>query len=149
MYGLRRGEVAGLRWEDVDFALHRVHIRRSRVSVDGAAVSSLPKTAKGARSLPLIVEFGDALRRAQARQLVVAEIVGDAYRDSGFVVVNAVGAAVHPDTLSARWVSLQGVLAAVIAAWLGHADAAFTMRTYVHAQDDALLASAGAMRHGL
>jgi len=38
---------------------------------------------------------------------------------------------------------------AVIAAWLGHADAAFTMRTYVHSQDDALVAAAEAMRHGL
>jgi integrase len=28
--------------------------------------------------------------------------------------------------------------AAMIAAWLGHADAAFTMRTYIHSQDDAL-----------
>jgi integrase len=33
---------------------------------------------------------------------------------------------------------LQGVPVAVIAAWLGHADAAFTMRTYVHSQDQAL-----------
>jgi integrase len=33
---------------------------------------------------------------------------------------------------------LQGVPAAVIAAWLGHADVAFTMRTYVHSQPDAL-----------
>jgi integrase len=33
---------------------------------------------------------------------------------------------------------LQGVPPAVIAAWLGHADVAFTMRTYVHSQPDAL-----------
>jgi len=32
----------------------------------------------------------------------------------------------------------QGVPIAVISAWLGHADPAFTMRTYVHAQNDAL-----------
>jgi len=31
-----------------------------------------------------------------------------------------------------------GVPAAAIAAWLGHADVAFTMRTYVHSQPDAL-----------
>jgi integrase len=33
---------------------------------------------------------------------------------------------------------LEGVPVAVIAAWLGHADAAFTMRTHIHSQDDAL-----------
>jgi hypothetical protein len=34
---------------------------------------------------------------------------------------------------------LHGVPAAVIAAGLGHADVAFTMRTYVHSQLDALV----------
>jgi integrase len=40
---------------------------------------------------------------------------------------------------------LEGVPVTVIAAWLGHADAAFTMRTYIHSQDDALTAAAGAL----
>jgi len=40
---------------------------------------------------------------------------------------------------------LQGVPVAVIAAWSGHADASFTMRTYVHSQDDALMAAAEAL----
>ena len=35
---------------------------------------------------------------------------------------------------------------AVIAAWLGHADPAFTMRTYVHSQEDALRDAAEALR---
>ncbi|MGW5387606.1 tyrosine-type recombinase/integrase [Nocardia sp. NPDC003963] len=38
---------------------------------------------------------------------------------------------------------LQRVPIAVIAEWLGHADSAFTMRTYVHSQDDALVSAAG------
>ena len=38
---------------------------------------------------------------------------------------------------------LRGVPIAVIAAWLGHASAAFTMATYAHSQDDALAAGAG------
>jgi integrase len=38
---------------------------------------------------------------------------------------------------------LQGVPAAVISAWLGHANAAFTMKTYVHSQDEALSDAAG------
>jgi len=78
------------------------------------------------------------------------------------VVCNEAGHPYHPDTLSKMWAKavaaagvprirlhdarhtcgttmhLQGVPAAVIAAWLGHADVAFTMRTYVHSQPDAL-----------
>jgi integrase len=80
----------------------------------------------------------------------------------GHVVVDDVGRPYHPDTLSDFWRELcgeakvrqvrlhdarhscasimhaQGVPIAVISAWLGHADPAFTMRTYVHAQNDAL-----------
>jgi integrase len=33
---------------------------------------------------------------------------------------------------------MQGLPIVVISQWLGHADPAFTMRTYVHSQDDAL-----------
>ncbi|GAB2652631.1 hypothetical protein GCM10027088_33360 [Nocardia goodfellowii] len=40
---------------------------------------------------------------------------------------------------------LQGVPIAVIAEWLGHADSAFTMRTYVHSQNDALASAAGTL----
>jgi integrase len=166
MYGLRRGEVAGLRWDDIDFEAMRLRIRRSSVSVNGTATSSLPKAAKCARSLPLTGELAAALRRAQDRQRAAAEMVGDSYVESGFVVVNEIGDPLHPQTLSARWsvlsaragvrrvrlhdarhtcatlLHLQGVPVVVIAAWLGHADASFTMRTYVHSQDDRLMAAA-------
>jgi integrase len=84
------------------------------------------------------------------------------YVDSGLLVCNEIGEPLHPDTVSDYWdrltiaagvrrirlhdarhtcgtlMHLQGVPTAVIAAWLGHADASFTMRTYVHSQDDAL-----------
>ena len=33
---------------------------------------------------------------------------------------------------------LHGVPVALVAAWLGHADVSFTLRTYVHAQPEAL-----------
>jgi len=38
---------------------------------------------------------------------------------------------------------LRQVPIAVIAAWLGHASAAFTLSVYAHSQDDALKAAAG------
>jgi integrase len=44
---------------------------------------------------------------------------------------------------------LEGVQTAVIAAWLGHADKAFTMRTYIHSQDDALRDAARRLPGGL
>ena len=49
--GMRRGEVAGLRWVDVDLNAGRVSPRRRRVVVNYEVLVSEPKTAKGRRSL--------------------------------------------------------------------------------------------------
>jgi integrase len=111
------------------------------------------------------------LRRAERRQAEEAQLAGRAYRRSGDVVADQLGSALHPETLSSRWeallrtatlrrirlhdarhtcgtlLHLQGVPVAVIAAWLGHADPTFTMRTYVHSQNDALRDAAEALRH--
>lgn len=40
----------------------------------------------------------------------------------------------------------QAVPIAVISAWLGHTDPAFTMRTYVHAENDGLKAAAATLQ---
>ena len=88
--------------------------------------------------------------------------LGEAYSELGYVVCNEAGEPYHPSTMSTMWqaaiskidvpqvrlhdarhifatlMHLQGVPIALVAAWLGHADISFTMRTYVHAQADAL-----------
>jgi integrase len=51
--GLRRGELLGLRWPDVDLITGRIAIRNTLVMVDGKPVMAEPKTAKGRRSLML------------------------------------------------------------------------------------------------
>jgi integrase len=43
------------------------------------------------------------------------------------------------------YLSSQGVSPAIIAAWLGHSDASFTMRTYVHARPEDLAAARDAL----
>lgn len=54
LLGLRRGEICGLRWEDVDFDAGVVHIRNQRMRLDaGSIVDAPPKSASGVRSLPL------------------------------------------------------------------------------------------------
>jgi integrase len=67
--GMRRGEVAGLRWADVDLDAGRVSPRRPRVVVNYEVVISEPKTAKGRRSLALDPTTVAALRDHRRRQL--------------------------------------------------------------------------------
>ncbi len=51
--GLRRGELLGLQWEDVDFAKKELHIKRQVNRVEGKLVINTPKTKRSARPVPL------------------------------------------------------------------------------------------------
>jgi integrase len=154
--GLRRGELGGLRWADVDVTAATVTIAHNRVSVNGQAMDSRPKTEDSVRVLPLTPALTAALRRALAIQKAERLALGPDYGPGEHVVCDQVGRPYHPDTLSDFWRALcveakvpkirlhdarhtcgtlmhmQGVPIVVISQWLGHADPAFTMRTYVH-----------------
>lgn len=161
--GLRRGEIAGLRWEDVDLDGRTVLIEKTRVDVGGRALDQDdPKTASASRVLPLPDALLGELNAAKARQAAERLSLGEAYAGKNYVVCNEAGEPYHPSTLSTMWhgaiknlavpqvrlhdarhtcatlMHLQGVPIALVAAWLGHADVSFTLRTYVHAQPDAL-----------
>jgi integrase len=161
--GLRRGELDGMRWTDVDFEAGTVTISHNRVSVNGRAMDSQPKTHASARVLPLTPALTDALRAGHApRKKAERLALGVDYGPGEHVVCDPTGRPYHPDTLSDFWRALcgeagvpkirlhdarhtcgtlmhmQGLPIVVISQWLGHADPAFTMRTYVHGQNDAL-----------
>ena len=51
--GLRRGEVLGLQWDDVDFEKKELHIKRQVTRVEGKLTVSTPKTKRSARPVPL------------------------------------------------------------------------------------------------
>jgi integrase len=161
--GLRRGEIGGLRWNNIDLEAKTLTIGPTRISVDGKAVEQDDaKSEDSQRVLPIPEPLLIELKAAKKRQAAEKLTLGGAYADLGYVVCDEAGQPYHPDSLSKMWAKavaaagvprirlhdarhtcgttmhLQGVPAAVIAAWLGHADVAFTMRTYVHSQPDAL-----------
>lgn len=162
LYGLRRGEIAGLRWEHVDLKAKTLRIVGTRLAVNGKVVEDDPKSVNGRRLLPLTPTHVEAFKGARRRQAAERLNLGPDYTDSGFVVVDEAGRALHPETLSSRFESLSrgagvpvirlhdarhtcgtlmhlaGEPTVAIAAWLGHSSAAFTMRTYLHSQDGAL-----------
>jgi integrase len=146
-----------------DFEAKTLAIGPTRISVDGKAVEQDDAKSEDSHRIlpipdPLLVELKAAKRRQVSEKLTL----GADYADLGYVVCNEAGQPYHPDTLSKMWANavaaagvprirlhdarhtrgttmhLQGVPAAVIAARLGHADVAFTMRTYAHLQPNAL-----------
>ncbi|WP_342744612.1 site-specific integrase [Mycobacterium szulgai] len=161
--GLRRGEIAGLRWSDIDLDAGTISIARNRVQAGaGTVVEGDPKTLSSRRVLPLDEGLVGVLKRASARSAEERLSLGPAHADSGYVACNAIGEPYTPDAITRMWIKLakaagvrpirlhdarhscgtamhlRGVPLAVIAKWLGHADASITARLYAHSQDDAL-----------
>lgn len=84
MAGMRRGEVLGLKWEDIDFAARRLSVRRSLIPLGGEVIVSEPKTARGRRSIALDAETVEVLKAQAARQLAEQGEWGEAWADSGY-----------------------------------------------------------------
>jgi integrase len=162
--GLRRGEIAGLRWADVDLTAKALSITNNRVSAGGTTVENDPKSAMSRRTLPLPDRLVSVLKAARAGQAAERLALGGAGSWT-YVVSNEAGEPYSPAVLSRYWrdtvkaagvrhiklhaarhtcatlMHLQGVPLAVIAAWIGHKDASLTMRLYAHSQADALKAA--------
>lgn len=98
--GLRRGELCGLRWENVDLDHKRLTVCEARVVVEGKAISSTTKTGKD-RTIPLDAKLVALLRAHHTRQMREKMAAGGAYEESGYVVADELGRPYHPDTISA------------------------------------------------
>jgi len=68
LYGLRRGEVLGLRWSDVDLRAKTLTVSQARVLVDYKVRIEPPKSRNGKRTLPLDDELVSALTELRKRQ---------------------------------------------------------------------------------
>jgi integrase len=94
--GLRRGEICGLHWADVDLAARTITVRHNRVSVDGRVQESTTKTRSGRRTVPLSDAGVAALLTWQLRQSGEAEAAQEAWQSDGHVFTNELGQALDP-----------------------------------------------------
>ncbi|BBX37619.1 gp41 protein [Mycolicibacterium mageritense DSM 44476 = CIP 104973] len=160
--GMRRGELAGLKWDDIDLEAETMTVARQRVHSEAGAVEADTKTDAGRRTLPIPSTLLPVLKRAVLRSEAEQKLVGNRWQGDGTVVCDELGRAYYPTTLSYMWrnaladaglphvrlhdarhtcgtlMHLNGVPIAVIAAVLGHTDASFTQRVYAHSQEDAV-----------
>jgi len=169
LYGLRRGEVLGLRWRDVDLAAATITVRQARVLAGYEVLVEEPKSRNGIRTLPLDEALVSALRALKARQAGERLAAGGAYDRAGYVAADEIGRPVHPEWYTDEFhrvadraglrrirlhesrhtacslMELAGVPVSIISKWAGHYSGAFTMSVYVHANPDDLAAGRDAL----
>jgi integrase len=94
--GLRRGELCGLCWSDVDLVARKIVVRRNRVTIDGKIQEQSTKTRAGLRTIPLSDVAVASLLAWQLRQAAEAEAAGEAWHGAGYVFTNEVGRPLDP-----------------------------------------------------
>lgn len=155
MTGMRRGELLGLRWSDVDFDRKRIIIRHTLVSVAYEIIESTPKNHQ-TRVIDIDESTIQNLKTQINTQKMDKSAWASNYTDLGLVFAREDGTPIHPDSLSQSFeraikraklerirlhdlrhthatLAMQaGVPIKVISERLGHESPSFTMKQYAH-----------------
>ena len=157
--GMRREEICGLKWENVDLQRHLVLIREARTAYGATIVQKETKNRSSVRTLYLPDEVYLLLEQEQARQQQERCVQSPAYNPTDHVILDAKGAPYSPNALSlaftrfvkkndlprltfhglrhtfATIASCQGASLFDIGKALGHSTPATTGRIYTHLLD--------------
>ena len=158
--GLRRGEVLGLSWDDVNFDEGTVRIRQA-LTMPGdndTPVIKAVKTPKSRRTLYLSRDVLSVLSARRDSQKADRVYLGNAWTDSGLVFTTSLGTPLHPRNLTRTFKRLikevkpdlkeirvhdlrhtyaslalqRGTPVEIVSERLGHSSVGFTLDTYRH-----------------
>jgi integrase len=172
--GLRRGEVLGLRWEDLDLDRARLVVRGALQRVPGEGIVRVEtKTARSVRVVTLPGVCVAALRRRRVQQIQERFVAGRAWVETGYVFTTGVGTTldgeavtralqrilVEADLPKLRFHDLrhgaaslllsQGVAARVVMEVLGHSQISTTQNVYQHVMPSLVDEAAAAIDRAL
>lgn len=158
--GLRRGEICGLRWNDIDFYKHTIRVRSAVGVSEGKGLGDYtknPKNKSSNRTFPMLPQLEQALKERKAliapndNWFVIGEeehfMRPQQYNRlfSEFVernnLVDAYGKKIVPHGLRHNFATVgirAGMDIASLALMMGHASRAMTLDTYGDANADAL-----------
>ena len=153
--GMRRSELLGLQWRDID--IQQIHISRSLHRLkDGSYVFTQPKSAKSKRSIALSPSSILTLAEHKERQEGIRAMIGIPLSQDDLVFSTPEGKPLRPDTVTRAWKMLavkagvkpirlhdarhthaslmlkQGVHPKIVQERLGHATIGMTLDIYSH-----------------
>lgn len=172
--GLRRGEVLGLRWSDVDIQKKRLTIAAALQRVKGEGLVLVEtKTARSRRMVSLPDVCVAALRSHRVRQIQDKLLAGSLWVETGFLFTTGIGTPLDGETVGRRLRKLmvaaglpplrfhdlrhsaaslllaQSVAPRVVMDVLGHSQIGVTMNTYSHVVPALVDAAASAVDRAL
>ena len=160
IYGLRRGEVSGLKWDRIDFVQQNIRIEETVVYAGAKPYIKDTKTEASMRTMPIISPVKIYLLKMMEVQREKANEMGQAWANSGYVIVDDFGVPLRPLRITknfkrlleennlphirfhdlrhsvATYMLSMGVPIAEISAWLGHKSVSTTSNIYAHVTDE-------------
>ncbi len=155
--GMRRSELLGLQWQDIDFVYSQLSVARTLHHLkDGSYIISEPKTAKSRRTIALSPAVILTLKEYREQCELHANIVGRQFSEQDLVFSQLGGKPWRPNTITRAWVTLakqaglrpirlhdarhthaslmlkQGIHPKIVQERLGHASIQMTLDTYSH-----------------
>jgi integrase len=164
LLGLRREEVGGLRWLDIDLEIGALRIRQARVDVNGRDMIVSTKTDRSSRDLPLPARELAMVKAMRAVHLRERLAVGRPLADTDLLLSRADGTPLPVRDYSREFTAQRnaaglkaitlaklrhsnisrmraaGIAADVVAAWHGHTER-MTQAVYGRVTDDRLTAA--------
>ena len=167
--GLRRGEVLGISWEDVDLENGTVRVRQQLQRIAGELQLTDVKTRRSGRMVPLPDLCVRALRKRKAEQAADRLAAGERWQETGLVFTTKHGTPVEPRNLArvfdllcersevrrirlhdtrhtcASLLAAAGTHPRTIMAILGHSQIGVTMNVYTHVATEDQRAAVGVL----
>ena len=156
--GMRRGELCGLKWSDIDFKNNVIDINKSNLYLpDRGIFEDTTKTESSKRIIKLPKFIFDMLKDLKKEQTSDRLKFGSKWTDTDFVFIAKAGKPIHPDTVSgwfrnfveknnlpkvtihslrhtsATLLIMQGVNVKTVSSRLGHSNLSTTQNIYSHA----------------